>query len=104
MIEHADTEVDRPDFASALYGTSPVVVSYMIRLLVEGSDAGASLFDWMTAGTERFLARLRPDLFPPGSQRTRDGATVLTVMHLGNAVLHEQLSRRMGVSVTEPAS
>lgn len=25
-------------------------------------------------------------------------------MHLGNAVLHEQLSRRMGVSVTEPAS
>jgi len=30
----------------------------MVRLLVEGSDAGASLFDWMTTGTKRFLARL----------------------------------------------
>lgn len=37
----------------------------MVRLLVGGSDAGASLFDWMTTGTKRFLAHLRPDLSPP---------------------------------------
>lgn len=104
MVEHVDREVASPDFGSTLYSTSPLLVRYMIRLFIEGSPAGAMLFDETAAGTERFLTGLRPDLFPPGTQRARDGATVLTAMHLGNAVLHEQLSRRLGVSVMDGAS
>lgn len=101
LVEHVDHAAANPDFASTLYSTSPLLVRYLIRLLVEGSPVAASLFDEMAIGTEKFLSDSRPDLFPPGSQKARDGATVMGVMHLGSAVLHEQVSRRMDVSVLD---
>ena len=104
LVDDVDRQVASPDFASALYQTSPVLVGYMIRLLVEASPAAPTLFDEMAAGTERFLGEQRPDLFPPGSQQARDGGTVMTVMHLGAAVLHEQLHRRMGTDLMDEAS
>ena len=104
LVEHVDSAVANPDFAALLYEAGPLQVRYLIRLLVEGSPVAASLFDEMAAGTERFLSDARPDLFPPGSQKARDGATVMGVMHLGSAVLHEQVSRRMGVNLLDRAS
>ena len=104
LVERVDSAAANPDFGSALYSTSPLLVRYLIRLLVEGSPVAASLFDEMATGTEKFLSDARPDLFPPGSQKARDGATVMGVMHLGSAVLHEQVSRRMGVSVLDSAT
>lgn len=104
LVERVDSAVTNPDFGALLYETSPLLVRYLIRLLTEGSPVAASLFDQMATGTEKFLSDARPDLFPPDSQKTRDGATVMGVMHLGSAVLHEQISRRMGVSVLDPAS
>lgn len=102
LIEHAATAVDSPDFASLLYGNDPVLVRYVVQMIVEGSDAGVALFDWMAAGTERFLTQGQPQLFPPGEPRSRDASTVLLIMHLGVGVLHQQLSRRLGVDVAEP--
>jgi TetR/AcrR family transcriptional regulator, regulator of cefoperazone and chloramphenicol sensitivity len=104
VVEHLDSKVASPDFATVLYDTSPLLARYMIRLLVDGSSAAAWLFDEMASGTERFLSDSRPDLFPPGSQKARDGATVMGVMHLGAAVLSEHVSRRMGASTLDPAS
>lgn len=104
LIDDVDSAVANPDFASALYAKSPLLIRYLIRLLVEGSPVAASLFDQMASGTERFLTESRPDLFPPGSQKARDGATMMGVMHLGSAVLHEQVSRRMDVDVWDRAS
>lgn len=93
-----------PDVVASMYGSSPLIVRYMIRVLIEGSPTAPSLFDALAAGTEGFLADIRPDLFPPGSKQARDGATVMTSMHLGAAVLEAQLSRRLGIDMAEPAS
>jgi AcrR family transcriptional regulator len=104
LVERLDTAAANPDFGAMLYSKSPLLVRYLIRLLVEGSPVAASLFDEMATGTERFLSDARPDLFPPGSQKARDGATVMCVMHLGAAVLHEQVDRRMDVNVLDRAA
>ncbi|HSK96369.1 MAG TPA: TetR family transcriptional regulator [Euzebyales bacterium] len=104
LIDDVDSAVANPDFASALYARSPLLVRYLIRLMIEGSPVAAALFDQMAAGTERFLSESRPDIFPPGSQKTRDGATIMSVMHLGAAALHQQVSRRMDVDVWDPAT
>ena len=103
LIEEAATAVDRPDFASLLYGNDEVLVRYVVQMILEGSDAGNALFDWMAAGTERFLTQGQFDLFPRGDPRSRDAATVLMIMHLGMGVLRGQLSRRLDVDVAEPA-
>lgn len=104
LIDHLDSAVANPDMAAVLYDASPLLVQYLIRLLVEGSPVAARLFDQMAAGTERFLTESRPDLLPPDSQKARDGATLMVVMHLGSAVLHEHVSRRMDVDVWDRAS
>lgn len=104
VLDDVDSAVSSPNFGSALYGRSPLLVRYMIRLLLDGSPLAAALFDDMAAGTERFLSDARPDLFPPGSQKARDGATIMSVMHLGSAVLHEQVSRRTDFDVWDEAS
>lgn len=104
LVERLDTATANPDFGAMLYSKSPLLVRYLIRLLVEGSPVAASLFDQMATGTESFLSDARPDLFPPGSQKARDGATVMCVMHLGAAVLHEQVGRRMDVNVLDSAA
>lgn len=104
VVEHAEQEVSNPDFASVLYGTDPALARYLIRMLVEGGPAADALLDLMAAGTERFLSQVAPDLFPPGSSKARDGAAVMTVMHLGPAALRGQVERRTGASLLDPTS
>lgn len=104
VLDHLDTAVANPEAAALLYDASPLLVRYLIRQLIEGSPVAARLFDEMSAATERFLTDSRPDLFPSGSQKARDGATIMCVMHLGSVVLHEQVSRRMDVDVWDRAS
>lgn len=94
----------RPDVIASLYDTSPLLVRYLIRLLIDGSDTATTLFDGLASGTERFLSDVRPDLFPPGSEAAQQGAAVMTVMHLGGAVLESHLTRRLGFSMEDPAS
>jgi len=104
LVAHAEREVANPDVAPALYAAGPLFVRYLIRLLLEGGSAAATLFDAMTAGTERFLSAAAPEVFPAGSRHTREGATMMTVMHLGAATLREQVERRTGASLDDPAS
>jgi AcrR family transcriptional regulator len=104
VIDHLDTAVARPDMAAVLYDASPLLVRYLTRLLIDGAPMAGRLFDQMADATERFLSESRPDLFPPGTRRARDGATMMVVMHMGAAVLHEQVSRRTGLDVWDRAS
>ncbi|GAA0966584.1 TetR/AcrR family transcriptional regulator [Acrocarpospora macrocephala] len=73
---------------------------YLARALVEGS--AAPLFDEMVRLSEEWLAegdRARPD--PPASDlRTR--AAVGTAMALSISVLHQHVSRAIGVDVFSP--
>jgi hypothetical protein len=66
VVANADQEVASPDFASALYASSPLLVHYLIRLLLEEGPAAATLFDALAAGTERFLSAAAPEVFPRG--------------------------------------
>lgn len=104
VVTNAGEEVASPDFASALYASSPLLVRYLIRLLLENGPAAETLFDAMAEGTERFLSDAAPDRFPPGSEHARVGATMMTVMHLGPATLRAQVERRTGASLDDPAS
>jgi TetR/AcrR family transcriptional regulator, regulator of cefoperazone and chloramphenicol sensitivity len=104
VVVNSDRDVTEPGFASALYASSPMLVRYLIRLLLDGGPAAATLFDAIATGTERFLTGAAPDLFPPGSRHAREGATMMTVMHLGAATLPAQVERRTGASLDDPAS
>jgi TetR/AcrR family transcriptional regulator, regulator of cefoperazone and chloramphenicol sensitivity len=104
VIEHADRQVTDPDVASALYASGPLFVRYLIRLLLDGGPAATTLFDAIASGTERFLSDAAPDVFPPGSSRAHEGATMMTVMHLGAATLRTQVERRTDASFDDPAS
>ncbi|MCW2901169.1 MAG: putative transcriptional regulator, TetR family [Streptosporangiaceae bacterium] len=73
---------------------------YMARALAEGW--AAPLFDEMVQLTEPWLAdadKTRPD--PPDVDR-RTRATVITAMALGITVLHQHVSRGMGVDPFSP--
>lgn len=86
-----------PDFIAGVYQTAPSIMRYLIRALVEGSPAAASLFDELVAVAEEFLASVPyDDSSPPLSDR-RTQAAVLTAMKLGVFVLHEHLDRALDV-------
>jgi TetR/AcrR family transcriptional regulator, regulator of cefoperazone and chloramphenicol sensitivity len=81
-------------FMAAQHPTSMLLQAYLVRSMVDGSEAGAKMFEdgvrlgeqWLTdAGIES------PDL--------RAYATALVAAQLGVFLLHEQVSRALGVDV-----
>lgn len=70
---------------------------YLARALTEGSTIIATMFDWMVEVSEQWIAvadERRSD--PPVADR-RTRAAVFNAMALGVPLLHEQLSRVLGV-------
>jgi AcrR family transcriptional regulator len=88
-----------PGPGSAMYVTNERSMRYLARALVDGSPAAAALFDAGAELAEAWLIAQRPDLFAGQQGRTRDAAAAMSAMHLGTVVLHEHVSRRMGVDV-----
>lgn len=90
------------EFDSAVVSREAVrpFARYLARALAEGSTTLAALFDEMVSSTEGFLA-LSDDAGHFADRRTR--AAVLTAMSLGVPLLHEQLSRILGVDTLSPA-
>jgi AcrR family transcriptional regulator len=75
---------------------------YLLRALLDGSDTIAVLFDQMVELTEQWIDRAdekRPD--PPFTDR-RTRAAVVTAMALGVPLMHEHLSRVLGVDTLSP--
>jgi TetR/AcrR family transcriptional regulator, regulator of cefoperazone and chloramphenicol sensitivity len=93
----------RPGFVAGMYATSELSTRYLARALVDRSPAAAELFDTGAALAETWLSTQWPERFPPGSARVRDAAAAMGAMHLGTLVLHEHLSRRIGVNVLDRA-
>jgi AcrR family transcriptional regulator len=75
---------------------------YLIRAMTEGSPSAVKIFDTMVGPTEEWLALAdhRRDDPPIGDLRTR--AAVLVAMALGVSLLHEHISRAVGVDVLSP--
>ncbi|TDD01715.1 TetR/AcrR family transcriptional regulator [Nonomuraea deserti] len=94
--EEADVD---PEFLRGMYEASELSVRYLARALVEGSPVAAALFDEGAEVAERFFTATWPDDFPPGEAKVRERAVVMAAMHLGTIVLHEHLSRRLGIDV-----
>lgn len=93
-----------PEFLRGMYDASELSVRYLARALVEGSPAAAALFDEGAEAAERFFAETWPEEFSPGEAKVRERAVVMAAMHLGTIVLHEHLSRRLGIDVLQRAN
>jgi TetR/AcrR family transcriptional regulator, regulator of cefoperazone and chloramphenicol sensitivity len=87
------------EFLSSLMESSAAVIRYIARGLTEGWPGMMSMFDQAAGDSARWLASEWPDRFPPDSQAARTHGAVLAAMSLGTLVLHEHLSRWMGVDV-----
>jgi TetR/AcrR family transcriptional regulator, regulator of cefoperazone and chloramphenicol sensitivity len=85
-------------FMGSVHPTTMLLQAYLVRSMMDGSDAAASMFDEMVELGERWLAGQRiesPDL--------RAYAAVLVAMQLGVFLMREQLSRALGEDVGTPA-
>lgn len=95
--------VQGPGFVPGMSAVSELSIRYLARALVDHSPAAAELFDAGATLAESWLSDQRPEQLPPGSGRVRNAAAVMGAMHLGTLVLHEHLSRRLGVNVLDQA-
>jgi AcrR family transcriptional regulator len=98
----AEGAMSDPGFLRAAYGTAPPIVRYLASALATGSEAAAELFDEMVEESSRLLTlaeelgKVRPSADPHAR------AALLLSMQLGGMVLHEHLSRALGVDVHSP--
>ncbi|WP_305884234.1 TetR/AcrR family transcriptional regulator [Allokutzneria sp. A3M-2-11 16] len=90
--------VGEASFIAEVYATSPPVVHYLARALVDGSPAAATVFDEMVELTERYLVDR------PGLADARTRAIVFTGMRLGGLVLHDHVSRLLGADMFSGAA
>lgn len=96
----ADPTLDEVNYVGAARAAVGPYHRYLARALAEGS--ARSLFDDMVRMSEEWLAvadRARPD--PPAVDR-RVRAALITAMALSVPVLHEHVSRGMGIEVFSP--
>lgn len=75
---------------------------YLIRALTEGSPSAVTMFDSMVVATEEWLARADRNRADPPAVDLRTRAAVLVAMALGVTLLHEHVSRAVGVEVLSP--
>jgi AcrR family transcriptional regulator len=87
-----------PGFVPATHPTVLLLQRYLVRSMVDGSPAAASLFDEMVELTEQWLARHNPDV----TADPRAYAAVLVGMQTGLLVFHDQVSRALGADVLSP--
>lgn len=85
-------------YLSEVYRSAPPALRYLARALVDGSAAAATVFDDLVDLTEHHLAGRSPGE-EVGRADLRAQAVVLTAMRLGITVLHEHVSRGLGVEV-----
>jgi AcrR family transcriptional regulator len=87
-----------PGFLPTVHPTALLLQRYLVRSMVDGSPAAASLFDQMVELAEQWIARHNPGI----SADPRAYATVLVGMQTGLLLLHEHLSRVLGADVLSP--
>lgn len=84
-------------FMSAVMRTAMPVRRYVARAMVEGSPAAAEMFDQAIDLTKDFLEHPALGFGKPHTTDPHAYAVVLVAIGLGPLVLHEHLSRALGV-------
>lgn len=84
------------EYVAALHRSAPRLLRYLARALVDGTPGSATVFDELVALTERYLVDR------PGASDAKTRAVVFTAMRLGVTVLHEHISRGLGVDIFSP--
>jgi TetR/AcrR family transcriptional regulator, regulator of cefoperazone and chloramphenicol sensitivity len=85
-------------FVGSVHPTTMLLQAYLVRSMMDGSDAAAAMFDEMVRLGEEWLAGQQVESPDP-----RAYAAVLVAMQLGVFLLREQLSRALGIDVSTPA-
>lgn len=99
LATEAEAGIDRgqigeADFIARVYATSPLVLRYLARALVDGSPGAAQVFERVVELTERYLPN-PPDAVADPHTR----AVVFAAMRMGVVALHEHVSRALGVDM-----
>jgi AcrR family transcriptional regulator len=91
------SEFSDPGFLSVTMRVTMPVRRYMARAMVDGSPAASALFDEMVDYTEQYLRNPASGLAAPRTSDLRAYAVTMVALSLGPLVLHEHLSRVLGV-------
>jgi len=75
---------------------------YLARSLADGSSTAGPIFDEMVSMTELWLARADDRRADPPAVDCRIRAALVTAMAVGIPLLHEHVSRALGVDMFEP--
>lgn len=78
-------------YIAAAYAMAPLLTRYLVRTLIDGSPAAASLFDEIVRLTEEYLRRVGGE-----AADLRARAAVFAAMKLGLAVFEPHLLRTLG--------
>ncbi|MBC6463498.1 TetR/AcrR family transcriptional regulator [Actinomadura sp. HBU206391] len=97
--EISPSKMSEPGFLSVAMRTTMPVRRYVARAMVDGSPAAAALFDEMVAYTEEYMRHPAAGFGTPETSDMRAYATTMVTFSLGPLVLHEHLSRALGVDV-----
>ncbi|GAA4240951.1 TetR/AcrR family transcriptional regulator [Actinomadura meridiana] len=88
-----------PGFFEIAMRTALPIQRYFSRAMADGSEAAANLFDEVVAYSEETLEGGQPGVARPNTDDLHAYATVMTAMNLGLYVLHEHVSRALGVDI-----
>lgn len=73
---------------------------YLVRALAEGSEVIAKMFDRMVDLTEQWVIRADANRTDPPMQDSRTRAAVINAMALGVPLMHDHLTRVLGVDTS----
>ncbi|BCB82746.1 TetR/AcrR family transcriptional regulator [Phytohabitans suffuscus] len=98
----ADHQMANPVVSQSARGAVSRFQLYVTRALLDGSATAATLFDQSVKVTELWLAREDANRAAAPSTDARTRAALIIAMKLGIPLLHEHISRAIGVGVFEP--
>jgi len=81
-------------FVGSVHPTARLLQSYLVRSMMDGSNAAASMFEDMVQLGEQWLARTKVEV-----KDLRAYAAVLCAMQMGVFLMQDQLSRALGIDV-----
>ena len=83
--------------------SGPPIIRYLARTLVDGSPHVAELVDELIADAVAYIdVGVESGLLTP-SEHPRERAALITLWSLGGLVLHEHMTRHLGVDITGDA-
>lgn len=103
MVHRLNAQLlDDPGSSAGSQQVSKRFGRYLARSLVDGSPTAGAIFDEMVTLTEQWLARADDARAVPPALDRRIRAALVTAMAVGIPLLHEHVSRALGVDIFSP--